>query len=134
MGLDIKKVRRQNMKSVVVVSLACLVMLVMVSGAFAQPCEDDIAKFCRDVKPGYGRLADCMDKHKIELSDKCRTRFEDIKQEFKEAYKTCEGDIMMFCSSIEPGEGRIMKCLKENKSHLMSDECKDNVTKGRLLP
>jgi golgi apparatus protein 1 len=133
MGLNIKKVRRQNMKSVVVASLACFVMLVMASGAFAQPCEDDIANFCKDVKPGQGRLSECLDQHKIDLSDKCRTRFEDVKQEFKEKYKECEDDIMIFCTWIQPGEGRLLNCLKENKSQL-HDDCKDNVSRGKLLP
>jgi hypothetical protein len=133
-GLNIKKVRRENMKIVVVVSLACFVILVMAAGAFAQPCEEDIAKFCRDVKPGAGRLADCLDQHKMELSDKCKTRFEDVKQEFKGKYKTCEDDIIRFCTWIQPGEGRLLKCLKENKSNLLSDDCKENVSRGKLLP
>jgi hypothetical protein len=114
------------MKRVVVLSLACFVMIVMASGAFAQPCEEEIAKFCNDVKRGEGRILDCLDQYKIELSNKCKTYFEGVKQEFKEAYKSCENDIMTFCQWIQSGEGRILNCLKENESHL-SDDCKDSI-------
>lgn len=35
----------------------------------------------------------------------------------------CAQDIQSFCSGIEPGEGRLMKCLHENKDKL-SATCK----------
>jgi hypothetical protein len=38
------------MNRVIVVALACFAMLVTASGAFAQPCAEDIAEFCGDVK------------------------------------------------------------------------------------
>ena len=132
LGLNIKKVRRQIMNRLTVVSLACFVMLVMVSVAFAQPCAEDIAEFCSDVKPGEGRISKCLDQHENQLSDKCKTRFEDVKQEVKEGYETCEDYIIIFCPWIRSGEGRILNCLEENKSHL-SDECKDNISKAKSL-
>jgi hypothetical protein len=116
------------MKRVVVVLLACFVMIVMASRVFAQPCEEEIAKFCSDVKRGEGRILNCLDQHKIELSDKCKTYFEDVQQEFKEAYKTCENDIMTFCQWIQSGEGRILDCMNKNKSQL-SEDCKDSLYK-----
>ncbi len=35
----------------------------------------------------------------------------------------CKKDVETLCAGIEPGEGRIMKCLKENDSKV-SAECK----------
>lgn len=38
------------------------------------PCAADAAKFCKDVKPGEGRVAACLKEHEKELSQACRDR------------------------------------------------------------
>lgn len=35
-------------------------------------CNADRTKFCPDVKPGGGRVVDCLAGHKAELADGCR--------------------------------------------------------------
>jgi len=35
-----------------------------------------------------------------------------------QAAKPCAGDVSKFCGDVKPGEGRIAKCLKENKDKL----------------
>jgi len=37
-----------------------------------EACHDDADKFCGDVKPGKGRIMDCMKSHKDELSQSCK--------------------------------------------------------------
>ncbi|MBI4351953.1 MAG: hypothetical protein HY550_10980 [Elusimicrobia bacterium] len=37
-------------------------------------CAEDAAKFCKDVKPGEGRIAACLKEHEKELSQACRDR------------------------------------------------------------
>src|SRR5687767_12797906 len=39
----------------------------------AQACKDDAQKYCKDVKPGDGRLMSCLKDHKSELSSACKT-------------------------------------------------------------
>jgi len=133
LDLNIKKPRRQNVKGVRVVSLICFVTLVMASGTiFAQgerPCTEDVAKFCSDVKQGQGRIAKCLDKYETQLSSECKAEFAEVKEVIKKAFKACEDDIIMFCPWVQSGEGRILSCLKKNKSHL-SDECKENISKA----
>ena len=35
-------------------------------------CEADAAKFCKDVKPGQGRLRDCLKANEASLSAECK--------------------------------------------------------------
>ena len=35
-------------------------------------CKDDAAKFCADVKPGHGAIAQCLQAHRDQLSDSCK--------------------------------------------------------------
>ncbi len=44
----------------------------------ANECRDDLKKYCSDVKPGEGRLLDCINKKKDAISDRCKTAFKDV--------------------------------------------------------
>lgn len=35
----------------------------------------------------------------------------------------CAGDVQTFCSTVQPGQGRVVQCLKQNKESL-SPDCK----------
>jgi hypothetical protein len=37
-------------------------------------CRPDAQKLCKDVKPGGGRIAQCLKEHKAELSPECAAR------------------------------------------------------------
>lgn len=39
----------------------------------ARACRADVEKFCKDVQPGGGRVAQCMKQHESELSDACKS-------------------------------------------------------------
>lgn len=43
-------------------------------------CEADAAKLCKDVKPGEGRVRDCLQKNIKKLSGECQTRQEKVKE------------------------------------------------------
>ena len=36
-------------------------------------CRDDLKKNCADVKPGEGRLLDCLNKNEAKVGDRCKT-------------------------------------------------------------
>ena len=44
-----------------------------------------------------------------------------------EFLKDCKKDIEQFCAKVEVGEGRVLKCLKENEAKL-SAKCKQQET------
>jgi len=43
---------------------------------FREACQDDALKFCKDMKPGGGRIANCLKEHENELSAECKARME----------------------------------------------------------
>jgi len=87
------------------------------------PCADDVAKFCKDVQPGGGRIMKCMKEHENELSPACKQHIAQVKERVKEAVAACEDDVMRFCPGVKPGGGRIIHCLKEHQNEL-SPDCK----------
>jgi hypothetical protein len=40
--------------------------------SFKEGCKSDIAKFCKDVKSGDGKVLDCLKQHEAELSGTCK--------------------------------------------------------------
>ena len=84
------------------------------------PCAEEIAKHCKEVKPGGGRILSCLDEHQKELSDSCRKKLEESKKKLMEAQQACTGDMGKFCKDVQPGEGRILRCLREHTQELTS--------------
>lgn len=46
----------------------------------ANECKDDLKAYCSDVKPGEGRLINCIDKHMAKVSDRCKQAIKDVSQ------------------------------------------------------
>ena len=44
----------------------------------ANECRDDLKTYCSDIKPGEGRLLNCIDKNKEKISDRCKNAFRDV--------------------------------------------------------
>ncbi|MCJ7483856.1 MAG: cysteine rich repeat-containing protein [Thermodesulfovibrionales bacterium] len=104
----------------IIVSLFCVV-LYSDSQANAQEsliCADDIEKYCKEIKPGGGRILNCLKAHENELSVSCRGKIHELQGFIKECEQACAGDIAQFCKEIQPGGGRIIKCLRERDKEL----------------
>ncbi|QQR80233.1 MAG: hypothetical protein IPJ69_13065 [Deltaproteobacteria bacterium] len=112
----------------VLISAAALLLLSSVSfaheGKKDGPCHVDAETFCKDVKPGKGRIAQCMKEHKSELSPECRGHIEDKKEKVKDRIESCEADRQKFCSDVKGGKRRMNKCMREHKDKL-SQDCRD---------
>lgn len=97
-----------------------------------QSCKADVARLCGDVKPGQGRIANCLKAHQDEISPECKqwlaTKGQEIKSKLEEVNKACSGDVEKLCKGVEPGQGRIPKCLWQNRAKL-SPECKASMAK-----
>ena len=94
------------------------------------PCAEEIAKFCRDVKPGGGRILSCLNEHEKELTVTCREKLEASKKRLMEAQQACTGDMEKFCKDVQPGGGRILKCLREHAQEL-SPACSHAIDKSK---
>ena len=88
-------------------------------------CSADIKSFCPKVSPGEGRLVLCMMAHEEQLSDLCFNAALDIADgvelavsNIARAANVCQADIDKICGNVEPGEGRIARCLVDNKPKL----------------
>ena len=104
----------------------CLLCGTRASAADENPCAGDIAKFCKDVKPGA--VMDCLEENEKELSDACKTyetKMGGKKVEMREEVRqmkilldTCKEDMAKFCKDVQPGQGGIEKCLNEHLGEL----------------
>lgn len=96
------------------------------------PCAEEIAKYCKEVKPGGGRILNCLDEHQKDLSVSCKQKLEESRKRLMEAQQACAGDMEKFCKNVQPGGGRILKCLREHTQEL-SSACRQMVekTKGK---
>ncbi len=100
--------------------------LASTASAQQRACADDVQKFCKDVKPGGGRIIRCLEEHRSELSDGCKKQLEADKTRMQgqgPGGGPCKADAEKLCKGIEPGGGRIAKCLDEHTADL-SAECK----------
>ena len=98
------------------------------SAADRNPCSEDIAKFCKDIKPGQNSLLECLEKHESQLSDACKdyeTKMERPRAEAREVVnqqmrvrQACRTDIAKFCNDVKPGSDGVAACLKNHMSEL----------------
>jgi hypothetical protein len=59
-------------------AIPALEMALSTLSYLAGECRDDLKKYCSDVKPGQGRLINCLDKKKDVLTDRCKTAFQEV--------------------------------------------------------
>jgi hypothetical protein len=90
----------------------------------AQACQADVQRLCPNAKAGKERQ-ECMRQHKDEVSPECRhlvTGMMERRGEAHEAMRACGPDAQKLCKGVQPGEGRIVACLKQHQSEL-SEGC-----------
>ena len=90
-------------------------------------CSEEIAQYCKGVKPGGGRILICLKEHEKDLTPTCRDKVAEIEKRLKEAQQICAADTEKFCKGIEPGEGRIAKCLNGHVEEI-SPACREKVS------
>ena len=94
-------------------------------------CKVELEKYCAQVTPGGGRILACLFAHGDKLSTKCEfalydsaVRLERAVAALSYAANECDDDLEKYCSSVEPGEGRLLDCIEKNEKQV-SGRCKE---------
>ena len=99
-------------------------------GAHGGVCKEDVAKLCKDVTPGEGKVLECLKSHQAEVSPKCSSHLKQVQGELKAISAACEADVEKFCWEAPIGKGGLASCLKKHSAELSSD-CKAAVAKAK---
>lgn len=96
----------------------------------ANGCKAEITTYCKEVKPGEGRVLACLYAYQDKLSGKCEYALYDAAARLERAVaaltyaaKECEADLTANCASVKAGEGRLLECLDKNEAKV-SARCK----------
>ena len=92
-------------------------------------CRADVEKLCKGIQPGGGRIAMCLKQHASEVSPGCREAIAGAKKEIEEFAEACKPDAEKLCKGVQPGQGRIARCLAEHKDQL-SAGCREKFTQA----
>jgi hypothetical protein len=126
---------KKNLKCILVL----MGVLLLCTSAFAgsdpvktvtEGCKKEINTYCKTVTPGEGRILACLYAHSEKLSNRCEYALYDAAAQLERAVAAltyvaneCDNDLEKYCSSVQPGEGRLLKCLEKNEKKI-SGRCK----------
>src|SRR2546426_6469551 len=86
--------------------------------AAEHPCKEDAERLCQGVEPGEGRILQCLKQHEAELSPACKEKRDSFRERMQEIRAACEEDAQKFCAGVQPGAGRIVRCLRQHDNDL----------------
>lgn len=93
-------------------------------------CKTEIETYCKQVKPGEGRILSCLYAYQDKLSGKCEYALYDAAVQLERAVAAlsyvvneCGDDLEKHCSAVRAGEGRLLNCLEKNDKKV-SSRCK----------
>ncbi len=103
-------------------------------------CSEELGTYCKGVTPGEGRVLACLYAFEDKLSSRCEYALYDVAAQLQQAVvkltyvaNECKEDLQKYCSGVEPGQGRILDCMKKNEKKV-SQRCnqaiKDTVPKS----
>lgn len=96
----------------------------------AVACKADAETFCAGIVPGDGAIHRCLKRHEAELSPACAKFQTAVRDKINRFVQACTADIRTHCSGVKPGDGRVVQCLKRNRTAL-TDSCKAQLTEAR---
>lgn len=101
--------------------IVCIVSLITASpietvSAAEGDCKADISRFCPDVNPEGQAAMACLKENVQELSPGCKDNIQKLIGALQSFGEACGSDVQTLCADVNPGGGRILKCLKENQA------------------
>ena len=116
------------------ISLPVIALPSAVQPAIAQaygsqwPCADDMNKFCSGVTTGGGKLFDCYEQQKKNMSAECVSWAENLKRTGGALREACSKEISARCSSQRSDSMELLDCLQGNYIDL-SPTCVDKLNR-----
>jgi len=110
--------------------LALLLAATPLPALAEDPCAADAARLCSKAK-GETALLGCLRGQDKEVAPACKENLSLLLAIAEEYGKDCEADAKKLCSETAPGEGRLLRCLKDNESFL-SQSCQSAFNRVRL--
>jgi hypothetical protein len=87
-------------------------------------CFLEIQKYCKKEEDDFAPLRNCLSSHVSTIKGLCLRHVQSYGQAFVERLKkACIKEIAASCSSIQPGQGKLTKCLKSAPP--LSQTCPD---------
>jgi cysteine rich repeat protein len=112
-------------------SLLTLLLAAAPLSALAEdPCAADAVRLCSKAK-GETALLGCLRGQDKEVTPACKENLSLLLAIAQEYGKDCEADARKLCADTPPGEGRLLRCLKDNESFL-SQSCQSAFNRVRL--
>ena len=88
-------------------------------------CDKELTTYCAKVTPGDGRVLACLYAHGDKLSGRCEYALYDAAAQLERFISTltylaneCEADLEKHCAKVAMGEGRLARCVLDNKDKL----------------
>ena len=84
-------------------------------------CMPDLERLCQGVQPGEGRIMKCMTENKSHVSPACAAAMKEKEQDEQSAgddFAACQQDYQRYCKGVQPGGGRIMQCMVDNRTRV----------------
>lgn len=92
-------------------------------------CDEDAKKHCDGLEGNPNQVFMCLLAYEDHLSEQCKQGILEVAMTMKMAEAAigysigaCEADADKHCLDVQPGEGRIVSCIKANESKV-SKEC-----------
>jgi hypothetical protein len=104
-------------------TLIAVALLALGATAHANPCNDDVDKFCGHRQPGMGDVGSCMEEKKNDVSYQCREWMKNTDHALRKLKTACSYAARDYCRDVRPGYGRVKSCLMSNYDKL-PQECK----------
>ena len=94
------------------------------------PCEVELENFCSNVKPGEGRLQECLARYEKSLSPECKEYLKKESVTLSKIQKDCGDDALTYCENIRVSFRRILECLKDHRNEV-SHGCREFLQKQK---
>jgi len=88
-------------------------------------CQGDIRQHCSGLGQNATKVFMCLTAYEEQLSPTCRKEVLEAAMSIKAgseaidySLSACETDVDAYCRNVQPGEGRVVGCIKANESNV----------------